>query len=91
MRWNFMKDHYIKSKISDKIIIKQKQKSKKQKLNHMEVIRSAPAAARQENKNESVAHGIQKARQTYLTNLIENATHKKEELSREADADIDSN
>ena len=53
----------------------------------MEVIRSAPAAKLQENVVR-VAHGIQKARQTYLTNLIESATNKKEELKREADADI---
>ena len=53
------------------------------------MIRSAPAAA-QDRSNESVAHGIQKARQTFLTNLIENATNKKEELSQEADAEIDS-
>jgi len=55
----------------------------------MEVIRSAPAAQKQD-KRFTVAHGIQKARQTYLTNLIQNATDKKEELKREADADIDS-
>ena len=55
----------------------------------MEVIRSAPAAQKQD-KRFTVAHGIQKARQTYLANLIQNATDKKEELKREADADIDS-
>ena len=60
----------------------------------MEVIRSAPTAnKKQDAKNQfkSVPHGIQKARQAYLTSLIENATNKKEELKQEADADIDSN
>jgi len=64
----------------------QTNKSETTKL--MEVIQSAPAAS--EPDITTVAHGIQRDRQEFLSRLIENASVKMELLRQDAEADVES-